>query len=102
MTALTVTVEPAAYAAPSIRRWAATLRLNGRVTTWDCRHLHHSPAAATKCEKALLADAQKWFGDPDHTLRKVDPIAQPELIEISRPGTTWGVSSRRFRILEEQ
>lgn len=83
----TVAVVPAGPHFPN--RWVAALHLDGRQTSWDCTHLHHSTAAAVGC---LGRVARSWavpLGAEETTVSVVqsDPY---EILEIA-----WGPGGGR-------
>jgi hypothetical protein len=71
-------------------RWGATVLLDGRATSRDCSHLHHSTKAADGCVARTLIEAERMFADG--TVEEIEP----GLFELSVAETT-----RRFRYLDE-
>lgn len=62
-------------------RYLAAVARNGRSTSLDCTHLHHTPAAARRCIRATWARLAEWEG-------ATETEVAPGLWELAIPGVT--------------
>lgn len=42
-------------------RYEAGIAIDGVSHSWDCTHLHHTPAAADRCRRRVEADWREWI-----------------------------------------
>lgn len=65
-------------------RWTASIVLDGDLTSWDCSHLHHSPAAAEKCRDKIARKVEAFL-DGATVTRIGDSGSGDPLYEAEKP-----------------